>query len=90
MSANVVDITTADNPDPQATARATISVVGHSRSLELPIQINADSKKIHAWGEFTLLQSEFGIEPYSVLGGALRVKDEIEVVFSLVARRSGG
>ena len=39
-----------------------------------------------ASGEFTLLQSDFGIEPYSTLFGAIAVQDRVTVRFRIVAR----
>jgi polyisoprenoid-binding protein YceI len=38
-------------------------------------------------GDFTLRQSDYGIKPYTVAGGVLRLKDEIKFKFELVARR---
>jgi hypothetical protein len=35
---------------------------------------------------FRVLQSELGIEPYSILGGAIRVRDAIDIRVRLVAR----
>jgi hypothetical protein len=38
-------------------------------------------------GEFPLRQSDYGIEPFSFAGGALRLKDELKFNFELVARK---
>lgn len=38
-------------------------------------------------GEFSLRQSDYGIKPYTVAGGVLRLKDEVKFNFDLVARR---
>ena len=38
-------------------------------------------------GGFPLRQSEYGIQPFSFAGGALRLKDEIKFNFELVARK---
>jgi hypothetical protein len=38
-------------------------------------------------GELYVLQSAFGIEPYSVLGGALKVEDRLRVTYRLVVER---
>ena len=34
-------------------------------------------------GNFTLRQSDFAIEPFSVLGGLLRVEDKLELSFTV-------
>jgi hypothetical protein len=38
-------------------------------------------------GGFPLRQSDYGIQPFSFVGGALRLKDEIKFSFELVARK---
>jgi hypothetical protein len=43
-----------------------------------------------AAGELRLRQSDFGITPFSVLGGALTVEDELRVRYRLLARRVAG
>ncbi|MEA3412972.1 MAG: YceI family protein [Pseudomonadota bacterium] len=37
-------------------------------------------------GEFSVKQSDFGIEPFSMLAGAFSLKDEIRLEFLIVAR----
>jgi hypothetical protein len=36
-------------------------------------------------GSFRILQSDFGIEPFSVAGGAIQVADEVAVAFEVRA-----
>jgi hypothetical protein len=38
-----------------------------------------------ARGEFRLRQSEFGITPFSVAGGAIQVADEVGISFEIRA-----
>jgi polyisoprenoid-binding protein YceI len=38
-------------------------------------------------GEFPLRQSDYGIKPVSIAGGALRLKDELKFTLEMVARR---
>jgi polyisoprenoid-binding protein YceI len=42
---------------------------------------------LRASGEFSVLQSEYGIPPVSVAGGALKLKDELRFSFDIVARK---
>ena len=42
---------------------------------------------MRASGEFSILQSAFGIAPVSVAGGALKLKDELKLSFDMVARK---
>jgi len=72
---------------PLPEARVLIRVAGHETSRSVPFAIERSQGEVHAWGELSLRQSELGLAPFSLLLGALRVRDEIEVTFSLVARR---
>ena len=56
-------------------------------SLSVPVQWQRTGNTLRANGEFTFRQSELGLEPYSLLFGALRVGDDIRVRFQLVARQ---
>ena len=38
-------------------------------------------------GDFILRQSDYGIKPFTVAGGVLRLKDDLKFKFELVARR---
>jgi hypothetical protein len=42
---------------------------------------------LRASGEFSLLQTDFGIAPVSVAGGAMKLKDELKFAFNIVARK---
>ena len=54
-------------------------------SLAVPVSWEQRDGTLRARGQFTLSQAALGIEPYSVGGGALRVADDIEARFELVA-----
>jgi hypothetical protein len=41
---------------------------------------------LRASGEFSIFQSEFGIPPVKVAGGALKLKDELKCAFDIVAQ----
>ena len=42
---------------------------------------------LRASGQFSILQSDYGIPPVSVAGGALKLKDELKFSFDIVARK---
>lgn len=69
--------------------RVTLAVMirGTTRQLSVPITLRRDDDELVAKGRLELLQSDFGIEPFTVLGGALRVKDRVELVFTIAASR---
>jgi len=42
---------------------------------------------LHAFGEFTIRQSDYNIKPISAIGGGLKVKDELKFSFDIVGRK---
>ena len=54
---------------------------------EVPITVIADVAAIEAHGRLSLVQSDFRIEPFAILGGAIAVADRIDLAFDIRARR---
>lgn len=65
------------------------SMHGTTRTVEFPVTLAERPGGFWAYGYLRLRPSEFGIKPFSVLGGMIRVKDEALVKFDLALRRSG-
>jgi len=65
----------------------TLSFHGVTREQSVSARLAVFDEMLRASGEFTLNQSDFGIKPISVAGGALKVKDELKFSFEMVARR---
>lgn len=70
---------------PDATIR--IALHGTQREITVPIAINLCGNQLIATGTFKLRQSNFGIKPFSILGGGLRVADIVRVRFHIVAEK---
>jgi hypothetical protein len=51
--------------------------------------VRLNGNRMTATGEATVRQSDFGIRPVSAGGGTVRVKDEVGVVFTIVAVSGG-
>lgn len=62
-----------------------ITLHGFERRYLIPVTIRLQNGRLHARGSFVIKQSDFGIEPYSALGGALYILDPIMLEFSMVA-----
>lgn len=62
-----------------------ISLHGVTRALRVPVQISDSGAQLTAKGSVLLKQSDFGITPFAVLGGAMAVQDQMELAFSLLA-----
>ena len=72
--------------NPEVTARVTLR--GATRELRFPAAVVQDGAQLTVIASFPLRQSDFGITPYSALGGGLRVADRIDVRVRLLARRA--
>lgn len=64
-----------------------ITLHGTARDLILPVSISREGDELSASGSFDLTQSEFGITPYSALGGGLQVADTLKVHFRITAHQ---
>lgn len=63
-----------------------VQLLGHEVPLAVPVRWQHTAQGLAAQGEFTVLQTALGIQPYSIGGGALRVADEMRVRYSISAR----
>lgn len=65
--------------------RLSVTLHGVTRSFDVPTRIALAKGTLTASGELRLLQTEFGITPMSVMGGAMTVQDPMELAFKIVA-----
>ena len=70
---------------PRMTARVTIKDV--TRNVVVPATVAGNGKRLTASGEFEILQTDFGIKPFTVALGALAVQDQLLVRFDLAAAK---
>lgn len=73
-----------------ADATARIRLRGEVREVVFPVAVDLTDRQLTVRGVFDLLQTEFGIEPFSAAGGALRVSDRMRIRFLIVAKKDGG
>jgi hypothetical protein len=69
----------------EAKLRVAITLHGVQKQFEVPAQIETKSDGIVASGSIDFKQSDFGIVPFSVLGGALQVQDRVDLRFRIHA-----
>lgn len=67
------------------TATLTVSVAGHESRFEAPFTLEAAAGRVSAAGSFELRQSALGLAPFSVMMGALQVRDDMRLKFRIVA-----
>lgn len=65
----------------------TLSLRGSRGRLPVTAQVAMMGDMLRASGEFSILQSDYGIPLVSVAGGALKLKDELKFAFDIVARK---
>lgn len=70
---------------PEGPLQAAITLHGVTRRYAIPAVLTPRANGISAAGTLRLKQTDFGIQPYSVLGGALAVQDELELRFRIEA-----
>jgi polyisoprenoid-binding protein YceI len=62
------------------TVRGQLTIVGTTRPTMFELELSDDGRVI---GTLPVVQSEWGIKPYRALMGALKVRDELEVVLDV-------
>ncbi|MBL8474274.1 MAG: YceI family protein [Rhodocyclaceae bacterium] len=76
----------AERLAPEGNWEFAITLHGVTRKLSAAVHIENTPSGAVASGAFALRQSDFGITPFAVLGGALRVEDELALSFRVLAR----
>jgi len=71
----------------QANVRVVVVVKGVEREQEIPVAIERGDGRVVASGSLQLNQTDFGMTPFSVGGGAIQVADTLEIRFEIVADR---
>lgn len=73
-------------PDPASSVlRVSITLHGATRTYGVPARIETDGNHADVNGQLTLNQTDFGMVPFSVLGGAIQVQDRMDLHFHIVA-----
>jgi len=65
-----------------------ITLHGTPRDVKVPVAISRAGDDLAAAADFELRQSEFGMSPYSALGGALQVADTFKVHFKILCHKA--
>ena len=75
------------NPDGsyQVKISGNLSLHGVTRNGSIDATVNVDGDTLRAKGQFPLFQTDYKITPVSVAIGAVRVKDELQLSFDIVA-----
>ncbi len=77
---------TADGSEVMLAGR--LNLHGVEREIAFPIHLRVQEGMLRATGTALLAQSDFGIAPVRVMGGTVRVKDQVHIDFDIVAGRA--
>lgn len=69
---------------PKFAAKVQIEMHGQQRAMWIPLSVEGLPEHLAVEGSFVLRQTDFGVQPYSVLGGFLAVQDEVVIEFKLL------
>lgn len=64
-----------------------LTLRGTTRPVGMPIEVRLSPDAVTATGKATVRQTDFGISPVTAGAGTVKVKDEVDVVFTVIARR---
>jgi polyisoprenoid-binding protein YceI len=71
----------------QVAGQLTLHGVTRPEAADVTVDVTPDG--VRATGTLTIKQTDFGIKPVTAGGGTVRVKDQLEIEFTLVARAPG-
>lgn len=66
-----------------------VQLLGRSVPLSVPVNVSFDGNDLRAQARFRLMHADLGMEPFSVMMGALQVAPEIDFTVDITARHGG-
>jgi polyisoprenoid-binding protein YceI len=81
-----LQVTGVEDAGAMRVAHVRLTLHGATRTLDVPVTWQASAQAFDVAGRFTLRQTDYGITPLSILGGAVQVADAVDVEFRLRAR----
>lgn len=69
---------------PKLAVEIQVEMHGQKQNMLIPLTVEVLPNRLTATGAFVLRQSDFGVKPYSVLGGFLAMQNEVVIEFTLV------
>jgi hypothetical protein len=76
-----------DGKSDNVVAQVLVQVRGQAHSIDVPLHYEMSGDELAASGEFPLEQTALGLTPFSAVGGALTVRNDMTIRFRVVAKR---
>jgi polyisoprenoid-binding protein YceI len=70
------------------TFKLTVDLVGKSIDLTVPAEVKVDDSVVSAHGTFEVTHSELGLQPFSVMLGAIQVADKMSFSYDIKAKKA--
>jgi polyisoprenoid-binding protein YceI len=70
------------------TLNGDLALHGVTKRIAVPVAVTITPEQLRATGEVTIKQTDFGIKPYSAGLGTVKVKNELKLSFTMVAKAS--
>ncbi len=80
-----VTVSKRDDGEYEITIWGDLTLHGATRSVRIEAQMTLNDTTLRAKGEFSLGQKDYGIKPFSVAAGTVKVKNELKLSFDIVA-----
>jgi polyisoprenoid-binding protein YceI len=87
-SVSVGDVKQTGNDAYSFTLNGDLTLRGVTKRIAVPVALTITPEQLRATGKYSLKQTDYGIKPYSAAGGTIKVKNEVIVNFSIVAKAS--
>jgi polyisoprenoid-binding protein YceI len=71
----------------ELTLSGNLNLHGVEKQVIFPLRVRAAAGELRGAGEISLLQSDYGITPVKVGGGAVKVKDKLKIAFIVIAQK---
>jgi hypothetical protein len=71
-------------------AQVRVIVRDRASSVIVPVKYEIQGEDLRVSGELALEQTDIGLTPFSLFGGALKVLDEMKIRFAIVAHAAAG
>jgi hypothetical protein len=65
-----------------------VAILGRIVDLKVPTEVTIEGDRLRAKGEFELNHADLGMEPFSVMAGALQVGEKLSFSYDVTARRA--
>jgi polyisoprenoid-binding protein YceI len=86
VSVAVADIQQTGAGHYSFTLHGDLTLHGVTKRIAVPVTATVTPSQLRATGTYTLKQTDYGIKPYAVAGGTIKVQNAVVINFNLVAQ----